>query len=339
LYGANDNFCQVEIDVCIYVQMILKAVASLNERGGSSKRAISKFIKTKYTDLPKRHDTMLALHLRRLRTKGALHMHRRSYKLSPRSKLNLSSSVASQPRGRPKKVPGTTGILAVKKGPGRPPKSLAVKKGPGRPPKSSAVKKGPGRPPKILAFKNGPGRPLKVGAVKKGPGRPPKVLTIGTAKAAVGGARKQGRPPKSEKKGPGRPRKEPGAPSQGGKKRKGPGRPRKAENAAPPGGAKKKGPGRPKKVASAEGGDKKGPGRPKKAKEASTEGSEKKGPGRPRKERNDAALGQVSGKKRGRGRPKKEASSTDVNVADVKVADVKVADVKVADAKVDVSAD
>jgi linker histone H1 and H5 family len=302
--------------------MILKAVASLNERGGSSKRAISKFIKTTYTNLPNRHDTMLALHLRRLRTKGSLHMHRRSYKLSPRSKLNLSSSVTSLPRGRPKKVPGTTGELAVKRGPGRPQKSLAVKKGPGRPPKSLAVKKGPGRPPKILAGKKGPGRPLKVGAVKKGPGRPPKILTTGTTKVAVGGVRKQGRAPKSEKKGPGRPRKEPGAPLQGDKKRKGPGRPRKADNSAPPvGGAKKKGPGRPKKVKDAlsEGSEKKGPRRPKKAKKTSAEGSEKKGPGRPRKEGNDAASGQVSGNKRGRGRPKKEASSSDVKVADAKV--------------------
>lgn len=308
--------------------MILKAVVVLNERGGSSKHAISKFIKTTYTHLSEKHNALLAHHLRRLRTEGTLHMLRHSYKLSPRSKLNLASSaVTSRPRGRPKKVPetsqlsfGQSGKLTVKRAPGRPPKSLAVKRGPGRPPKSQllAPNKRPGRPPKIQAVKRGPGRPPKILAVKKSPGRPPKVPAVGMAKVALNGASKRGRPPKS-KKGPGRPRKESLVQLQGGKKRKGVGRPKIVENRAPPVmGEKKRGPGRPKMVENGAppvmGEKRKGPGRPKMVKKASAEIAEKKGPGRPKTEGNDVASEQVSGKKRGRGRPKRELSTTDVAV-------------------------
>ncbi|KAF3337390.1 histone H1 [Carex littledalei] len=293
-----------------YKEMILKAVVSLNERGGSSKHAISKFIKTTYTHLSEKHNALLAHHLRRLRTEGALHMLRHSYKLSPRSKLNLASSVVtSRPRGRPKKVPetfqtslGQSGQLTVKRAPGRPPKSLAVKRGPGRPPKSQllAPNKQPGRPPKIQAVKRGPGRPPKILAVKKRPGRPPKIPAVGTENMAPNGASKRGRPPKSEK-GPGRPRKESVVQLQGGKQRKGAGRPKMVENGAPPVmGEKKRGPGRPKTVENGAppvmGEKRKGPGRPKKVengawvrREVSADIAEKKGPGRPKKEGNDVA--------------------------------------------------
>ncbi|XP_078167012.1 uncharacterized protein LOC144561792 [Carex rostrata] len=313
-----------------YKEMILKAVVVLNERGGSSKHAISKFIKTTYTHLSEKHNALLAHHLRRLRTEGALHMLRHSYKLSPRSKLNLASSiVTSRPRGRPKKVLETSQSslgqsvkLTVKRAPGRPPKSLAVKRGPGRPPKSQllAPNKQPGRPPKIQAVKRGPGRPPKILAVKKSPGRPPKIPAVGMEKVAPNGASKRGRPPKSEKgPGPGRPRKESVVQLQGGKKRKGAGRPKMVGNGGPPVmGEKRKGPGRPKTVENGAppvmGEKKKGPGRPKMVKKASAEIAEKKGPGRPKKEGNDVASEQVSGKKRGRGRPKRELRTTDVVV-------------------------
>ncbi|KAF3337226.1 histone H1 [Carex littledalei] len=304
-----------------YKEMILTAVVSLNERGGSSKRAISKFIKTTYIHLPMKHDALLACHLRRLRTEGALHMLRHSYKLSPRSKLNLAPSVAtSRPRGRPKKVPetsqlsvGLSGKLAVKRAPGRPPKSLAVKRGPGRPPKSQllAPNKQPGRPPKIQAVKRGPGRPPKILAVKKRPGRPPKIPAVGMAKMAPNGASKRGRPPKS-KKGPGRPRKESVVQLQGGKKRKGAGRPKMVENRAPPVmGEKKRGPGRPKMVENGAphvmGEKRKGPGRPKTVENGAPPvmGEKRKGPGRPKTVENgeEKASAEIAEKK-GPGDPK-----------------------------------
>lgn len=52
--------------------MIQRAIAELNEQGGSSEEAISKFIEAEYEDLPFAHVALLTCHLQKLVIKGKL---------------------------------------------------------------------------------------------------------------------------------------------------------------------------------------------------------------------------------------------------------------------------
>ena len=143
--------------------MILKALDALNEKDGSSKAAIAKYIETNYPELPEGHSALLSHHLNKMKDGGELVL----------SKNNYSKPDPNAPprrgRGRPPKPkiplpPGT--VLGPPRPRGRPPKD------PSAPPK-----------PKVSS-----GRPR---------GRPKKLArsTAGTAPAA-GGGRARGRPPK-----------------------------------------------------------------------------------------------------------------------------------------------
>ncbi|XP_068663774.1 HMG-Y-related protein A-like [Aristolochia californica] len=126
-----------------YEQMIIKAIVDLNEKKGSSRKAIVKYIDTSFSNLPHSHAALLSHHLRRLKKKGVLQMLKHSYKLSKNPPKNPNS--LGQPRGR---------------GRGRPPKPKPIvdpsvpKRGRGRPPKPkteglSALSRRPrGRPRK-----------------------------------------------------------------------------------------------------------------------------------------------------------------------------------------------
>lgn len=54
------------------MQMILAAIEGLNEKSGSNKSAISKFIEGKYGDLPPAHASLLTAHLARMKESGEL---------------------------------------------------------------------------------------------------------------------------------------------------------------------------------------------------------------------------------------------------------------------------
>lgn len=223
-----------------YAEMITTAIGALNERTGSSKKAIAKYIERTFGDLPPSHPALLTHHLKRLRSSGQVVMVKHSYML-PRSgddahALPLHPGPVSGPkrgRGRPPKPkipvqPTSESVLVAvglvdgpvvpKRGPGRPPKSGGVR-GP-RPKSLDGPKRRPGRPPKAQLGGVIPGgvpreRPRTAGVTKvkvsgRPRGRPPKILTVG---AGVGGGlsvKRRGRPPKAD--GPKRPKKLTGRP-------------------------------------------------------------------------------------------------------------------------------
>lgn len=219
--------------------MITTAIGALNERTGSSKKAIAKYIEKTFGDLPPSHPALLTHHLKRLRTGGQVVMVKHSYML-PRSGDDAQAlpphpgpvDGPKRGRGRPPKPkipsqPTSESVLASvglvdgpvspKRGRGRPPKSGSSLRGP-RPKSLDGAIRSPGRPPKaqmagVLPGTAPSGRPRSVGVVnvsERRRGRPPKILNVG---AGVGGglsAKRRGRPPKAEV--PKRPKKLTGRP-------------------------------------------------------------------------------------------------------------------------------
>lgn len=224
-----------------YAEMISAAIAALNERDGSSKRAIAKYIETQYSDLPPTHSGLLTHHLKRLKTNGQLVMVKHSYKLpGPRSapaavngavnaeSADPASAVAKRRPGRPPKpkpdavqaaVPVFPPPINMNDVPVFPPEAqpagnVAVL------PENAYIAGGPVNGAAAGAPVRGRGRPPKQGGVKRGPGRPSK--SSGGAASVVG--RSSGRPRKNAApvaaptpvagrgKGPGRPRGRPPKP-------------------------------------------------------------------------------------------------------------------------------
>ncbi|KAG8069033.1 hypothetical protein GUJ93_ZPchr0005g14250 [Zizania palustris] len=173
-----------------YKQMILQALTELREPNGSGRRAIAKYILGNFSGLPARHDALLSVHLRRLRSQGLLLMSGHSYLISASAPTDAPHQ--RRGRGRPPKIGNPTFAAAVKRGPGRPRKNTAPSLIPVRLPR---VRQGPGRPRKnsvpvassaaVLGVKRGPGRPRKNDASPVAP--PP----------ASGGKRGVGRPRKN----------------------------------------------------------------------------------------------------------------------------------------------
>lgn len=156
--------------------MILAAIAGLDEKNGSNKTSISKYIESKYRDLPAGHTTLLSHHLNRMKSTGELIFWKNNYmKADP-------NAPPRRGRGRPPKpkVPLPPGIVVS---PVRPR---------GRPPKD------PNAPPKPLKP-----RPTPIGSGKPR-GRPRKIArsmeeTNGittTIVMAMATGRPRGRPPK-----------------------------------------------------------------------------------------------------------------------------------------------
>ncbi|KAK6127641.1 hypothetical protein DH2020_038620 [Rehmannia glutinosa] len=209
--------------------MITAAITALNERNGSSKRAVAKYIESNYTGLPPTHSALLTHHLKRLKTNGQLTMVKNSYKL-PRSAPAAVNGAANAVFPDP----ASTG---TKRRPGRPPKpkpgaiqvavpvfpppinvnaapevvpaaelqqnvaigtgSVYVAVGPVNGAPVATPTRGRGRPPKKVGVKRGPGRPPKSGgptggSVARGRGRPKSVAPA----AQKSSGRPRGRPPK-----------------------------------------------------------------------------------------------------------------------------------------------
>ncbi|GAB4845295.1 hypothetical protein Ancab_038704 [Ancistrocladus abbreviatus] len=188
-----------------YAEMITTAISALRENGGSSKKAITKYIDRVYTNLPASHSALLTHHLKRLTSTGQLVMVKKSYMLpgsiTEGNLVNPSSSLPKRGRGRPPKlkpVPAGAGVPFVQ------PNSVGpvVDNGHGNGPTLS--KKRPGRPPKpktvglavvplypeVQAQEN----PGLVGAglvngsvIPKRRGRPPKSKVVGTLGSDTGG--------------------------------------------------------------------------------------------------------------------------------------------------------
>ncbi|XP_077234548.1 uncharacterized protein LOC143876737 [Tasmannia lanceolata] len=175
-----------------YSQMICSAIQALNEKHGSSRKAIAKYIDEAYTNLPQTHSSLLTTHLRRLKIKGQVLMVKHSYKL-PKNPNSMISELGPVRRGR-----------------GRPPNPKPAIPAPS--PGLGLTRRGRGRPPKpkpttvVILPRNPRGRPRKerttiVGAgTPKRRGRPPK-KTKEVGDVAVSGGSTLGRRPR------GRPRK------------------------------------------------------------------------------------------------------------------------------------
>lgn len=150
--------------------MIMKAVEALDEKNGSNKSAISKYIESTYGELPAGHSTLLSHHLNKMKDSGELVFWKNNYmKPDP-------NAPPKRGRGRPPKPkvplpPGT--VLSPPRPRGRPPKDPNA---PPKPPKAK-VSAGSGRPR---------GRPKKIA----------RSVAATTAVPAGGSGRPRGRPPK-----------------------------------------------------------------------------------------------------------------------------------------------
>ncbi|KAA8547710.1 hypothetical protein F0562_004139 [Nyssa sinensis] len=82
-----------------YPEMILEAIADLNEKDGSNKSSISKYIESKHGDLPAGHSNLLSDHLNSMKDSGELVFLKNNYmKPDP-------NAPPKRGRGRPRKDP------------------------------------------------------------------------------------------------------------------------------------------------------------------------------------------------------------------------------------------
>ncbi|KAJ4960822.1 hypothetical protein NE237_020732 [Protea cynaroides] len=140
-----------------YAEMITTAIRVLDDKKGSSRTAIKKYIDSTYSNLPASHSALFSHHLKKLKNSGSVTMVKQSYKL-PKSAQAKSASVAS------------TSLVPGQRGRGRPPKAKPLDPGPAFP----LPKRSPGRPPKSktasVTVTVTDGQVLQ----KRGRGRPPR---------------------------------------------------------------------------------------------------------------------------------------------------------------------
>ncbi|XAR58153.1 hypothetical protein NMG60_11026556 [Bertholletia excelsa] len=133
-----------------YPEMILAALDALHEKEGANKTAISKYIESKYGELPAEHPSLLAHHLSRMKEIGQLVFAKNNYMRfdpnapprrgrgrPPKPKIPVPAGTVlapARPRGRPRKDPNAPPTPKIKK----PAAKIGSKSGRGR-----------GRPPKV----------------------------------------------------------------------------------------------------------------------------------------------------------------------------------------------
>ncbi|XP_062196658.1 HMG-Y-related protein A-like [Phragmites australis] len=159
-----------------YPEMILAAIEVLNDKNGSNKSAISKYIEGKYGDLPPAHASLLTAHLARMKESGELIFLKNNY-----FRADAPDAPPKRGRGRPPKprdsnAPAPAPKPASPRPRGRPPKTkdpldAAVAQA------TAGMPKARGRPPKKAKTTPAPAAPAGDGSapVKRGRGRPPKV--------------------------------------------------------------------------------------------------------------------------------------------------------------------
>ena len=150
-----------------YPEMILAAIAALNDKNGSNKSAISKHIEGKYGDLPKEHAALLTAHLVRMKESGQLLFLKNNY-----FRTDAPDAPPKRGRGRPRKPIDPNA-------PPPPPKSASPRPR-GRPAKPKDPEAEAANPPKKAKTVNPPKKaktapaPAVDGSAKRGRGRPPK---------------------------------------------------------------------------------------------------------------------------------------------------------------------
>ncbi|XP_022769991.1 HMG-Y-related protein A-like [Durio zibethinus] len=167
-----------------YPQLIIDAIEALNDKNGSNKTSISKYIESKYGDLPAAHTNLLSHHLNRMKETGELIFLKNNYTKAG------SNAPPRRGRGRPPKpkVPLPPGaILSPARPRGRPPKD------PNAPPRSlkpkvaSGTGKPRGRPRKMARPEGGIGgsSTTVMAAAVRPRGRPPKVKALALTEVSV----------------------------------------------------------------------------------------------------------------------------------------------------------
>ncbi|CAN0841995.1 HMG-Y-related protein A [Linum grandiflorum] len=125
-----------------YAEMIHSAIVALNERDGSSKRAIAKYIERAYPGLPESHSELLTQNLKRLKASGMLVMVKKSYMLPgsglPATIHDLPDTSAAAPVNPPP-LPPTTELAASGTAATAVAQSGGPKRGRGRPPKPKPI--------------------------------------------------------------------------------------------------------------------------------------------------------------------------------------------------------
>ncbi|CAI9111373.1 OLC1v1011586C1 [Oldenlandia corymbosa var. corymbosa] len=142
-----------------YPQMIVEAIAALKQKEGANKSAISKYIESKYGEVPPGHSNLLSAHLTRMKDSGELVFFKNNYLLPD------PSAPPRRGRGRPPKPKDPSAEKAAAPG-DAPPTSP---RGRGRPRKDPNAEPAPKKPkpadkPAPAVSKTGRprGRPRKV---------------------------------------------------------------------------------------------------------------------------------------------------------------------------------
>ncbi|KAI3773986.1 hypothetical protein L1987_48526 [Smallanthus sonchifolius] len=160
-----------------YSEMIIAAIAALNDKDGSSRQAIAKYIEREYPNLPPTHPNLLTHHLKRMKNERELMMIKHSYTLPP-------------PRSVPFETPTPImdnhftdySITATHSFANTAPETSSVtpRRKPGRPPKPRHDSGYQQQPPPQFEGQDGSGQELEppifasLGLAKRGRGRPPK---------------------------------------------------------------------------------------------------------------------------------------------------------------------
>lgn len=169
------------------MQLILNAIEALNEKKGSNKTSISKYIESKYGDLPAGHTTLLSHHLNRMRETGELIFWKNNYiKAGPNAPPRRGRGRPPKPKDPLSPPPGA--ILSPARPRGRPPKDPNAPPRSPKPEVASKTGKPRGRPRKMARPEGGiGGSSTTVMAVTGRPrGRPPKVKASVLTQVTVG---------------------------------------------------------------------------------------------------------------------------------------------------------
>uniref|UniRef100_A0A1D1YXV8 Histone H1 n=1 Tax=Anthurium amnicola TaxID=1678845 RepID=A0A1D1YXV8_9ARAE len=152
-----------------YFQMIKEAISALNEKGGSSPHAISKYMEEKYKSvLPSNFRKMLTVQLRNCVAKGKLVKVKGSFKLSEAGKKVAAVKKGTVAKGRKPKAAAGAAVVAPKPK-GKPDAGKKKRKAPApaAPSKRKAAKGGMKKVKKAATAKPKQPKSIKSPAAKK----------------------------------------------------------------------------------------------------------------------------------------------------------------------------
>ncbi|PIN11248.1 hypothetical protein CDL12_03599 [Handroanthus impetiginosus] len=135
-----------------YPQMIMEAIDALNQPEGANKSSISKYMESKYGEMPPGHADLLTAHLTKMKDSGELLLIKNNY-LKPGADAPLKRGRGRPPKPKEPLPPGV--VLAPPRPRGRP------RKDPNAPPAPKKLKPSAG-PPKVSKTGRPRGRPRKV---------------------------------------------------------------------------------------------------------------------------------------------------------------------------------